>query len=39
MRITHLEATVTGPTGKSATLELLLDSGMMYSLLPQHVWQ
>ena len=39
MSVTHIHATVTGPTGESATVELLLDSGMMYSVLPNEVWR
>ncbi len=34
-----VEATVTGPTGQSCTVELLVDSGASYSLLPEGVWQ
>jgi clan AA aspartic protease len=30
---------VTGPTGKKATLEFLVDSGARYSLLPWKVWR
>lgn len=38
MGITHVEGTVTGPTGKRATLQLLVDSGAAYSVLPFSVW-
>ncbi len=39
MGLTHVDATVTGPTGKSQKLELLVDSGASYSLLPTKVWK
>jgi clan AA aspartic protease len=39
MGLTHVDATVTGPNGKSQTLELLVDSGAVYSLLPTKVWK
>jgi clan AA aspartic protease len=39
MGLTYVDATVTGPTGKSQTLELLVDSGASYSLLPAKVWK
>jgi predicted aspartyl protease len=39
MGLTHVDATVTGPTGKSQKLELLVDSGASYSLLPAKVWK
>ena len=39
MGLTFVEATVTGPSDKSRTVELLVDSGASYSLLPQDVWQ
>jgi len=39
MGLTYVDATVTGPTGKSQSLELLVDSGAAYSLLPTKVWQ
>lgn len=37
MGITCVNGTVTGPTGKSETLELLVDSGARYTLLPESV--
>ncbi len=37
MALTRVEATVTGPTGQSAAVELLVDSGAMYSLLPDGI--
>ena len=39
MGLTYVDATVTGPTGKSRTLDLLVDSGASYSLLPTDVWR
>ena len=39
MATTHISAVTTGPTGTSATPDLLLDSGMMYSLLPDDLWR
>jgi len=39
MGIVFVEGTVTGPTGKQATLNLLLDSGATYTLLPYEVWR
>ena len=38
MGLTYVDATVTGPTGWSRTLDLLVDSGASYSLLPSDVW-
>ena len=39
MGITFVNAVVTGPTGKQESLELLVDSGASYSLLPEDVWR
>jgi clan AA aspartic protease len=39
MGLTYVEATVTGPTGDARTLNLLVDSGASYSLLPETVWR
>ena len=39
MGITYVKAVVTGPTGKQERLELLVDSGASYSLLPESVWK
>lgn len=39
MGLTCVEATVTGPQGVSREVELLVDSGASYSLLPLEVWQ
>lgn len=38
MGLTFVDATVTGPNGRSRSLELMVDSGASYSLLPQEVW-
>ena len=35
----YIEGTVTGPTGKRATVRLLVDSGATYTLLPEKVWK
>ena len=39
MGITYVEGVVTGPTGKEATVDLLVDSGATYMLLPEKQWQ
>jgi clan AA aspartic protease len=39
MGLTYVDATVTGPNGKSHSLDLLVDSGASYSLLPENVWR
>ncbi len=39
MRLTHVKGTVTGPTGKEATAEFLVDSGARYTLLPEATWK
>lgn len=39
MGLTYVDATVTGPNGKSQTIELFVDSGAAYSLLPTKVWK
>jgi clan AA aspartic protease len=39
MGLTFVEATVTGPTGESRQLRLMVDSGAAYSLIPQDAWQ
>jgi predicted aspartyl protease len=38
MGITYVEGVLTGPTGKTATLRLLVDSGATYTLVPYDVW-
>ena len=39
MGIVFIEGTVTGPTGKQATLKFLADSGVAYTRLPGRVWR
>jgi clan AA aspartic protease len=39
MGVVFVEGTVTGPTGKQATLKFLVDSGATYTLLPKSVWR
>lgn len=39
MGISYIEGTVRGPKGKKATVRFLIDSGAIYSLLPEPVWQ
>jgi predicted aspartyl protease len=39
MGITYTEGTLTGPTGKQATLRFLVDSGAVYTLVPHDVWK
>ncbi len=39
MGLTHIEGSVTGPTGKSATVKFLVDSGATYTLLPHKTWR
>jgi predicted aspartyl protease len=39
MGITFVEGVLTGPTGKTATLRLLVDSGVTYTLVPYDVWR
>ncbi len=38
MGIIHVEGTARGPRGET-TISFLVDSGAMYTLLPQDVWQ
>ncbi len=37
--LTHIEATVAGPSGKSESLLFLVDSGATYTVLPEKVWK
>lgn len=37
--MTYLEGTVRGPAGTEATVTFLMDSGAMYSLLPESIWK
>ncbi len=39
MGLTYVQATVTGQTGKRDTLDFLVDSGAVYTLLPQKTWR
>jgi clan AA aspartic protease len=39
MGLTYVQGTVTGPTEKHATIELLVDSGAKYTLLPETIWK
>ncbi len=39
MGISYLEGTVTGPSGEKRRVQLLVDSGATYSLLPHDVWR
>jgi aspartyl protease family protein len=36
--LTHVDEVVTGPTGITATVRFLVDSGATYTLLPHAVW-
>ena len=38
MGLTYVEGVLTGPTGKTATLRFLVDSGATYTLVPHDVW-
>ena len=37
--LTEVEAIVTGPSGESERVRFLVDSGAMYTLLPEAVWR
>ena len=39
MGITYVDAEAVGPTGKRASVRLLVDSGATYSLLPEQAWR
>lgn len=39
MGLTYIEGVVTGKKGKRATLDFLVDSGAMYTLLPEPTWK
>jgi clan AA aspartic protease len=39
MGLTFVEGTVTGKKGKKATVKFLVDSGAIYSLLPDKDWK
>ncbi len=37
--LTHVDAVVTGPDGRSESIEFLVDSGATYTVLPWATWQ
>jgi clan AA aspartic protease len=39
MGLTYVKARVAGKKGKKATLDLLVDSGAVYTLLPEKTWK
>ena len=39
MGLTYIEGVVTGPNGKQAIVNFLVDSGAKYSLLPHEDWK
>lgn len=39
MGMTYIEGTVSGPTGKQASVDFLVDSGAKYTLLPERIWK
>ena len=39
MGLVFIEGTVTGPTGKQASAQFLVDRGATYTVLPHAVWQ
>ena len=39
MGLTYIDGTVTGPTGRQATLHFLVDSGATYTLLTERDWR
>jgi clan AA aspartic protease len=39
MGMTYIAGTVSGPTGKQASAEFLVDSGANYTLLPEPIWK
>jgi len=39
MGVTYVEGVATGPSGQSATVRFLVDSGATYTLLPHDDWQ
>jgi clan AA aspartic protease len=39
MGMTYVAGTVSGPTGKQASAEFLVDSGAKYTLLPEPIWK
>jgi len=39
MGVTYVNGTLTGSSGKQATVEFLVDSGATYTLVPYDVWR
>jgi clan AA aspartic protease len=39
MGLSFIQGTVRGPSGDEATVRFLIDSGAIYSLLPEPVWR
>lgn len=39
MGVTYVEGTLTGSSGKAVTIQLLVDSGATYTLIPHDDWQ
>jgi clan AA aspartic protease len=39
MGLTHVTGTVSGVTGKRASVDFLVDSGAKYTLLPEAIWK
>jgi clan AA aspartic protease len=39
MGMTHIQGTVTGPTGRKAKVKFLVDSGATYTLVPLKAWK
>jgi len=39
MGISYIQGIVRGPSGAEASVRFLIDSGAIYSLLPEPVWQ
>jgi clan AA aspartic protease len=37
--ITYVDGTLTGPSGKTATVRFLVDSGATYTLVPHDIWK
>ncbi|OFZ79394.1 MAG: aspartyl protease [Bdellovibrionales bacterium RIFOXYD1_FULL_53_11] len=39
MGLLYIQGTVTGPTGEQDTLQFLLDTGVIYTVLPLETWR
>lgn len=39
MGITYIDGIVSGPSGKQISVQFLVDSGAVYTLLPEKVWE